>query len=295
MTERASRAGWQAFDRGDESELPPWAGPVAPIPSPRPAAGSAGPAPRVGTAEPPVVAEPLPPPGRSRAAAGRRRRSRRRILTAAGAVVLAGLIAAGWYFLYGQPSVQSGPPLVQSLQPGEFARAPRACHVLTAAALSSYLGGTPQTVLTFAYPDRSQCSFTVDAQPVFRVLSLTLQAYQPYLGAPGNGSATDAARFAFAQDRALLSHPPKRAPLPPALITPVGSLGSQAISALQVTRRGIVTDFVTVLVRYRNVLVTASLQAQESGGFGPVAASVLQASAVSAARQALSAVKQMPA
>jgi hypothetical protein len=209
--------------------------------------------------------------------------------------VVAGLITTGWYFLYGQPSVQSGPPLVQSLQPGEYAEAPKACHVLSTAALTRYLAGTPKTVLTFAYPDRSQCSFTVDAQPVFRVLSLTLEAYQPYLGAPGDGSATDAAKFAFAQDRALLAHPPKRAPLPPALITPIARLGSQAVSALQVSRRGIVTDFVTVLVRYRNVLVTASLQAQESGGFGPVAASALRASAVSAAWAALAAVKRLPA
>jgi hypothetical protein len=209
--------------------------------------------------------------------------------------VVAGLITAGWYFLYGKPSVQSGPRLVQSLQPGEYAQAPTACHVVSTALLTRYLGGKPKTVLTYDYPDRSQCSFTVDARPVFRVLSLTLQAYQPYLGAPGDGSATDAARFAFAQDRALLAHPPKRAPLPAALITPIGRLGDQAVSALQVSRTGIVTDFVTVLVRYRNVLITVSLQAQESGGFGPVSAGALRASAISAAWQALGATRKLPA
>lgn len=277
MSERASQAGWRAFDSTDESDLPPWAGPAAPIQSPR------------------VTEPPPPPPGRSRAATARRRRSRRRIVAAAGAVVLAGLIATGWYFLYGQPTVQSGPPLVQSLQPGEYARTPNACRVLSTAALRSYLGGTPKAVLSFAYPDQSRCSFTVDAQPVFRVLTLTLRAYQPYLGAPGNGSATDDAKYAFTLQRAQLATPPKHTTWPPATITPVPGLGSQALSALQVLRSSTVTDQVTVLVRYRNVLVTASLQAQESGGFGPVDASVLQASALGAARAAIGAVQRTSA
>jgi hypothetical protein len=276
VTERARQAGWQAFDSGDESELPPWAGPAAPV--------------RPGRA---VEPEPPPTPGRSRAESARRRRWRRRILVAGGAVAVAGLIAVAWYYL-SQPSTPSGPPLVQTLQQGEYARAPNACRALPASALSSYLSGTPRPVLNFAYPDRSSCSFTVDAKPVFRVLSLTLWAYQPYLGAPGNGSATDYARYAFAFGREQLAKPQKHAPWPPAIITPLYSFGSQAFSALQVLRSGTKADQVTVTVRYRNVLITVSLQAQEGGGFGPVPVGVLETSAANAARRALTAVQRMP-
>jgi hypothetical protein len=291
--QQPSGTGWQMFGPfdQDESELPPWAGPgaIAPVRAARP----------VSEAEDDLVAAPPPRPGRrgrSRAETARRRRSRRRVLALLAGLAVAGLAATAWYYLYGTPARQTGPVTITQLLPGEFATAPNACHVLTSAALSSYLAGTPKTLQTFAGRSQSQCSYTVDARPVFRVLDLTIRAYQPYPGfIPGNGSATAYAAYSFARTRALLATPPKHTPQPPAAITPIPGLGTKAFSAVQVFHSGDVTDIVTVLVRYRNVLITASLQAQQSGGFGPVSVGELQSAALGAARTALAKVRATPA
>jgi hypothetical protein len=58
---------------------------------------------------------------------------------------------------------------------------------------------------------------------------------------------------------------------------------------------GIVTDVVTVVIRERNVVVTASMSVQESGhGFGPVPVSTLQAGAQAAAKAMLAKVMTQP-
>ncbi|HVB46654.1 MAG TPA: hypothetical protein VNF47_28645 [Streptosporangiaceae bacterium] len=297
------RSGWQvlgAFDPSEpESDVPPWAipGGIEPIrPARRPSA------PR--ESEP--AAEPDPPAsaevagqggrrrvGRSRAAQARRRRSKRRLSTWGSVAAVVVVIAGAVYFL-DQPAPKTGGPIT-TLQKGEFRTVPDACRVLASTALRQYLAGVPKSFQPFSYPDDSQCSYTVDAKPTFRILNITVQADQPSLNVPGNGSATTNAVVTFAEQQQVLAKPPKHTPAPAASIRKIGGLGDQALSAVQVFHVGSVTDRVTVLARYRNVLITASLEGQVSGGFGPVSISELQAGAIAAARDLLAQVKAQPA
>lgn len=305
-----SRTGWQlldAFDAGAEAENdpPPWAGPgIEPI---RPGRWPG----RTSAAEPDDEAAPddagpdeLPPAdepvrrlrltGRSRAARARRRRSRRRLATWGG-VAAAIVVVAGIVIFVTRPTPAHS-LFVTTLQHGEFRGVPNACHVIGAADLSQYLAGTPTSYQANDFTAQSECTYTVDAKPVFRVLDANMQAYQPaaFIGT-GNGGATAYAMFSYYSKREQLLKPPKNTPQPPATISPVTGLGQVALSAVQVFHVGAVTDRVTVLVRYRNVLITASMEAQVSGGFGPVATSDLLAGAMAAARQLLTAVQAQSA
>jgi hypothetical protein len=300
-----SRTSWQlldAFDAGAESENdpPPWAGPgIEPI---RPGRWPG----RTPTAEPDDEAEPddLPPAdepvrrrrltGRSRAAKARRRRSRRRLVTWGGAAAAIVVIAGVVIYLTRPTPVQS--TFVTALQNGEFRSVPNACRVIGAADLSQYLAGTPKSYQANDFAAQSECTYTVDAKPVFRVLDASMQAYQPaaFIGT-GNGSATAYAMFSYSSKREQLIKPPKDSPEPPATITPIAGLGQVALGAVQVFHVGAVTDRVTVLVRYHNVLITAYMEAQVSGGFGPVTISDLRAGALAAARQLLAAVQAQSA
>ncbi len=288
-TPRGTRGGrWQELDASEaEADVPPWAGLHRPAHAARPS-GDAG---RGPGGDPGAGGRAR----RGRAVATRQRRIRRRWLTAAVAAAAAAAVTGAWFIAGGQPSARSGPVTITTLQPGEYRAVPDACRVLSAAALRQYVGGPPRRVQTFDYSDQSQCGYTYDAKPTFRVLDVTIQAYQPFLGVPGNGSATANARYAFAQKRQALARPPRRAPQPPARLAAVGGLGTAAFSATQVIRAGAVTDRVTVMVLYRNVLITASLEALASDGFGPVPAGVLQAGALGAARRLLAAVRSAPA
>jgi len=204
-------------------------------------------------------------------------------------VVITGVIIAA-----NQPA-QVRSQFVTTLQKGELPTVPDACHVVTAATLGQYLPGTRRRIQPFDDPQQSQCTYTVDARPVFRVLNATMQAYRPagYIAA-GNGSATANAIYTYGQQRRQLIRPARNTPQPPAIITPLAGFGQQALSAVQTFHVGIITDRVTVLVRYRNVLITASLEAQASNGFGPVSISELRAGAVVVARQLLAAVQAEP-
>ena len=79
-------------------------------------------------------------------------------------------------------------------------------------------------------------------------------------------------------------------PIPPVAEPPVGGLGNEAFSAQQVFRRGgAVTDVATVVVRYHNVVVTASmngLQHSNRGSYGPVSMSQLSSAALAFAQAA---------
>jgi hypothetical protein len=229
---------------------------------------------------------------RSRAAQARRRRSKRRLVTWGGTAVIVAALVLGGLWLTSSPAPKS--PFVTTFQKGEFRDVPDACKILGSTELQALLKGTPKSVEPFKGAAHSQCAFTVDAEPTFRVLSLDVQAYPASLTAPGDGSATANARFAFAQQRNLLAKPPKGTAQPPATITAIHSLGGEAFSAVQVYQTGFGTDRVSVLVWYRNVLITASLMGESSGGFGPVTTAELGAGALSAARTAFAAVRAEP-
>jgi hypothetical protein len=208
---------------------------------------------------------------------------------AAGSTVIVGAVI----FLNQPAPVRN--QFVTTLQKGELRAVPDACHVIGAATLGVYLPGTLKSIQPFNYPQHSQCTYTVDARPVFRVLNAAVQAYQPagYI-AVGNGGATANATYTYGRQRQQLIKPAKNTPQPPAIVTPLSGLGQQAFSAVQVFHLGAITDRVTVVVRYRNVLITTSLDAQVSEGFGPASISELRAGALAVARKLLTAVQAEP-
>ncbi len=304
------RAG--AFDDGPEEDLPPWAGlgiyPAGPGqkqrrpepagPASRRAGPAAGPAddwsgPPDGESSLPAEDRPSRRQGR-RAAATRARKSRRRLIFA-GAVVVAGILVIlgvlGKLPFQGKPApAPAGSGLVTTFQRGEFRSVPSACDAVSSATLGQYLPGKVAEVSqALGNSAESQCTWTLDARPDFRVLSVTSQAYAPSLLASGDGSATFSAIDAYGLQLQALQHPAKATKAPPAQIGGAVGLGQAAFTAFQVFHvGGNTTDEVTVVARERNVVVTVTMQGQEhGGGFGPVPDATLRAAALAAAHEAL--------
>jgi hypothetical protein len=230
-----------------------------------------------------------------RAAAARARKSRRRLILGGAAVVVAAVVVLailGKLPFQGGPSTSSGNGVVTTYQPGEFRSVPSACQAVSTATLRQYLPGKLAEVSqSLGSSAQSQCTWTLDAPPNFRVLSVASQAYAPSLLPTGNGSATSGAIDAYNQLLQGLRNPPKSSTQPKALLGSAVGLGSSAFTALQVFQLGAdVTDKVTVVVRDHNVVITVAMQGQESGGgFGPVPDTTLRAAALAAAHEALAA------
>ncbi len=212
----------------------------------------------------------------------------------AGLLVVAAAVLTTVLLTGGQPgpaTVASG-ALITSFQPGELRQVPDACQAVPAAVVQQYLPGRSRVAspLPVGGSAESACDWTVDQAPVYRLMELTLLAYAPNGLASGDGSATFAAIDAY--DLALqdLQSPPKHSPAPRATVRTLSGLGSQAFSALQVFRvGGAVTDVATVTVRYRNAVVTVTLNGLDHsnrGSYGPVSPSQLTAAAVAFARAA---------
>ena len=297
----ASRPGggspWQSGDPftadDDEADLPPWAGlTIRPVR----AAGTKTRPPKTEPAEAePDEADAGRPPrrrglGRGRAAAARLRKSRRRVYVYCGTAVVLAVAVAGYLAVRALPKHQPAPTFITSLQPGEFATVPGACNSVSPALLTSYLPGQVTKVnpagTSASY---SQCSFTVDRKPVFRVLEVTAQAYQPSAVAAGNGSATANAVDSFVIAEQTLRAPGKKSAVPPAQVTLITGLGTEAFRGIQVIHTSsAVNDLVTVMARQRNLVVTVTLQAQAAGsGYGPVDTGNVEAGALAIARAVL--------
>jgi hypothetical protein len=297
-----------AFDGQDDEDPPPWAGlgiyPTGPGGQerrPRRADQGGGRADSrlAGRSGPPDPDEawPAEQPARSRrsrrAAAARARRSRRRLLVA-GVVVVVGVLAV--LAILGKLPFQgtSAPPqssgLVTTFQPGELRSVPNTCDAVSAATLSQYLPGkVTQVSQALGTSTQSQCTWTLDTRPNFRVLSVTSQAYAPSLLASGDGSATSSAIDAYGQELQALQNPPKKTKAPKAQIGGAVGLGPDAFTAFQVFHvSGNTTDEVTAVARDRNVLIIVTMQGQEhGGGFGPVPAATLRAAALAVAHEVL--------
>jgi hypothetical protein len=236
------------------------------------------------------------------------RRSRRRMLIAGGGVA-AVVIAVAVYFLTdsggGNPANLGLGSLVTQFLPGEVQTVPDACGTVPSATLSQYLPESP----TEAAPplnsgSNSQCSWTMDDAPTYRVLEVQIEAYTPSalvansngtgLVPVGNGSATYAAEAAFASYQYNLVHPAAKSGEPAAVIANVsgmpGGNDTSAFSATQMfDRGGAITDEATVYVRYRNVIITAVMEGldRSSGAkkYGPVVMSDLTSAAQTVAKQ----------
>ncbi len=309
--ERSSRPRIDAFDDHVDEDPPPWAGlgiyPAGPGRKERrprtdqddePTAGRAGVASR-DQGGPPDDDEEWPqeePAGRKRgrrAAAARARKSRRRIIAAVGLVAVAVVVILGVLGKLPFQSKTAPPPssgLVTTFQPGEFRAVPNACDAVSPATLSQYLPGQVAKVSqALGSSTQSQCTWTLDTRPNFRVLTVTSQAFAPSLLASGDGSATFSAIDAYGQDLQTLQHPAKSTRAPKAQIGAAVGLGPTAFTALQVFHGGgSTTDEVTVVARDRNVLIIVTMQGQErGGGFGPVPSATLRAAALAAAHEML--------
>jgi hypothetical protein len=305
--------GWQrdAFGPDDtDADLPSWAGPgmypgrvggARRRPDPF-TGGHVGEAARaedtddgLAAALPASPAPQAPARRQGRAAATRLRKSRRRVYRWCGVAIVVCVVGA----VIAVVAMSSSPKpqlYVTALQPGEFKSVPSACTSVNPAMLAQYLPGSGRTTTNqFAGTTLSECSFTIDAKPVFRLLEVTTEAYQPFAAASGDGSASANARDSLAVARANLAAPAKHSPLSAAQITPVAKLGQQAYSAYQQENAGgIVSDVVTVLVLDRNVLITVEMSAQRSPGFNPTPVGTLQAGAVAAAKDVLAKVLTEP-
>jgi hypothetical protein len=193
-------------------------------------------------------------------------------------------------------SGQTGPAgdgFVSTFQPGEFRSVPGTCGSVSAATLGQYLPGRRARVapLSLSGNAQSQCDWTLDHKPVYRLLDVTAEAYAPNGLASGNGSATSAAKDAYSQAMRGMLHPPRATHQPAAQIAAIRHLGTVAFSAFQViTAGGDTTDRVTVVVRLRNVLITvefSGLAHASQGGYGPASPGQLMAGAIAAARDVL--------
>lgn len=296
------RRPWRDEERPDDEEYPPWAGPgIIPRYADHPERERR----RLG---PPAGRDTDPgrrgrPPGRGRLVRGRtgtrtgasRTRRVRRVIWG-GAVAIVVLILAGLAaeeFLVGHHPPTAAPDgLVTTFQPGEFKTVPNACSSVTTATLDQYLPGHRRRVVPRSLFGRAQslCDWSVDAQPRYRVLQVTVQAYAPTGLASGNGSATAAATDAYSQARAQRAHPSKATHLPRATMTALTGLGNSAFAALQTpSAGGATTDMVTVVARRRNVLITVMMDGlvTKDGRYGPVSPVKLRAGAVAAVRDIL--------
>jgi hypothetical protein len=261
-------------DQDQPAQVPPWAGPDA------------------GQQEAPGGGTPRPSGGRAERAAARRRR--RWLYLLAGLVVVAGAVTTPVVLLTGGPGPASVVPggLITTFQPGELQQVPDACAVVPAAIVQQYLPGKPKVAAPLQVDGaaESACDWTVDQAPVFRLLELNLLAYAPSGLASGDGSATSAAIDAYATTLQDTKSPLPKSPDPPAAVTLLPGLGNQAFSSLQVFHDGgSITDVATVIVRFRNVVVTVTLNGLDHsnrGSYGPVSSSALSAAALAFAQAA---------
>jgi hypothetical protein len=297
-----------AFAPETDTELPPWAGPAVFQERPRGTRPRAPDVPAPGGGDRADKGRsgdeaPGPAPGRraairrqGRAAQARLRRSRRRVYLWCSTAIVLCVIGAGIAAIVTNNPVKPLPYVTQLL-PGEYKSVPDSCTDVSPAVLDSYLPAAGRTMTqTISSGGESQCSFTVDRKPLFLVLEVTAQAFQPFAAASGNGSASQNALDNFIAARQALAHPARKSPLPAATISALPNTGQQAFSAVQAGKvGGIATEVVTVNVLERNVLITVSLLGDGSGhGFGPTSVAALQAGAVAAADGALAKVRTQP-
>jgi hypothetical protein len=182
-----------------------------------------------------------------------------------------------------------------TFQPGEFRSVPNACGMVSSTTIGQYLPGKVARVSQdLGSSTQSQCYWTLDTKPDFRVLAVTGEAFSPSLLASGDGSATFSAIDAYGTELQNLQHPAKKTKAPKAQIGAALGLGTTAFTALQVFHQGggDITDEVTVVVRDHNALIIVTMQGQEHGhGFGPVPDATLRAGALAAAHEAIAALR----
>ena len=229
------------------------------------------------------------------------RRKRRRMLIAGGGAAAA-VIAVAVYFITGGGGSSANlglNNLVTTFLPGELQQVPDTCTSVPAGMLGQYLPGQRKTAAPpLNTGANSQCTWTLDKPPVYRVLEVSMQAYSPSGLASGDGSATFAAEDAYAEFENAKQQPGPNSGQPKATVTDLSGMpgGNQTVAfqAAQVfTVNGATTDVATVIIRYRNVIVTVvmnGLDHANKGNYGPVSPDLLSSAAQTVARQVTSAI-----
>jgi hypothetical protein len=224
------------------------------------------------------------------------RRKRRRLLIAAGATVVL-VIGAVVYLMSGGPGAANlgFGNFVTNFLPGELQQVPDPCTTVPATTLNQFLPGTrKEAAPPLNSGANTQCTWTLDNAPTYRVLEVQLQAYSPSGLASGNGSATFAAEDAYQSFENGYTSPGPKSGQPKATVTDLtGMPGGSQTSAFQATqvfnRGGAITDVANVYVRYRNVIVTVVVDGlDQSGGgkkYGPVSMSDLTSAANTVANE----------
>ena len=239
-------------------------------------------------------ADPAPQPRRL-ARARRQGASRRRLLVWGVPVVVAVIVAVVVVVLVvpgSSPAPVTPGSLITTFLPGEIQKVPSACPSVPAATLSTYLPGKTKQAAPPALDGSldSQCDWTLDQRPVYRLLQLDIRAYTPSGLASGSGSATFAAIDGYAEAMQQKQDPAPNTGAPKGQVTVIKGLGTAAFTATQVYQvEGAVTDVATTVIRYRNVLVTVvlnGLDKSNNGHYGPVSMSQLSAGSQDVARAA---------
>lgn len=203
------------------------------------------------------------------------RRKRRRLLIAGGVVVALAIAVTVYLFSGGPGAANLGfGNFVTSFLPGELQSVPNPCTTVPSATLNQYLPGkTKEAAPPLNSGTNTECTWTLDSPPTYRVLQVQLQAYSPSGLATGDGSATFAAEDAYESLENGFVKPGPKSGQPPATVTDLtGMPGGTETSAFQATevfnRGGVTTDVANVLVRYRNVIITVVVDGlnQSSGG-----------------------------
>jgi hypothetical protein len=182
--------------------------------------------------------------------------------------------------------------LITTFLPGEIQKVPAACPSVPSATLSTYLPGQTKQAAPPALDGvlDSQCDWTLDQRPTYRLLQLDIRAYTPSGLATGTGSATFAAIDAYASAMQEKQDPAPNTGAPKGQVTVIKGLGTAAFTATQVYQvGGAITDVATTVIRYRNVLVTVilnGLDKSNNGHYGPVSMTELSAGSQAVARAA---------
>jgi hypothetical protein len=259
-------------------------------------AGNAGPPGDAG--EPAFVPDDDPPRGRSGAIGVRARRAllrkRRRSFIVLGGVAaaVAAILVVVFATRGGNQAAVIPNDFITTFQPGELQQVPNACQVVPPATVQQYLPGKVKQAAPLPINGKlgSACNWTLDHQPVYRLLELSMQAYAPNGLASGNGSATNAAADAYDVTFEGLRTPSRHSVNPGATVTTQSGLGDQAFSAMQVFHvGGAVSDEATVVIRFHNVIVTVELSGLEhsnKGHYGPVDKTQLSSAALAFAQAA---------
>jgi len=261
--------------------------PRPPAPAAPEALGGLAPADRAGRARS------LRGRGHGRGTRGKRRIPLRYVVPAAAAII-AGVIVAVLVIPGGSgPATVTPGSLITAFLPGEVQKVPGACPAVPASTLDTLLPGKPRVAAPPPLDGAldSECNWTLDAPPVYRLLQLDIQACTPNGLASGTGSATFAAIDGYAQAVQQKQNPPPATGAPRAQLATVPAVGTAAFTATQAYQvGGAITDVATTVIRYRNVLITVvlnGLDRSNRGGYGPESMGQLSAGSLAVARAAL--------